>query len=160
MPPRKASARVERVWKRLAEWYGARLADQYGPTAPPDWALIIDRTDDERLETALIAVRRASPAWPPTLGQLESAIPTREIKGQPSLAEKLADHAVQKFGRVLCVHQVGKPWNYFGPMKEFVSKHRNNEVLTHPDIRGVQIPACEPCGTPAKRLLASEMLTP
>src|SRR5690606_34233952 len=76
--PRKLSRRASRIWERLGQWYGSRLADAYGPTPPEDWAELIDRTDDERLEDALVSVRRESPVFPPTLGQLEAAIPKRQ----------------------------------------------------------------------------------
>lgn len=157
---RKVSPRAERVWKRLAEWYGARLADQYGPTPPPDWQAVINGADEDRLEQGLIAVRRMSPAYPPTLGQLESAIPPKRAKSEKSIPQMLADHVVETRGHQLCVHQLSKPWNYFGPMQEFVSKHRGNEVITHPAIRGVQVPGCEPCERPTYRVLLEQVLTP
>ena len=48
-----SSKRAEAIWRRLGQWYGTRLVDQYGPKPPPDWAELFDRTDDERLEKAL-----------------------------------------------------------------------------------------------------------
>jgi hypothetical protein len=75
---RRISTRAIRTWAKLGQWYGSRLADNYGTTPPEDWCELIDRTDDDRLLDALLAVRRESPIHPPTLGQIENSIPKRE----------------------------------------------------------------------------------
>lgn len=152
----RISKRSQKVWARLVSWYGSRIAEAYGSEPPEDWAFLIDRNDDERLETALLAVRRLSPIHPPTLGQLESALPARTTAETPSLAFVLSEAALERF-RDLCKHQIAKPWNYFGPIEDFVSKHRNNEIIRHPRIVGVQIPACAECGTYSRRLKLDEI---
>lgn len=151
------SRRADRTWKRLATWYGARFAEQYGATPPADWAEVIDRTDDERLETGLAVVRRAHVNHPPTLGQFEAAIPAKrtDTGGRASIPSQLSAHALRTFP--MCKHQIARPWNYFGPIEEFISKHRGNEVIRHPRIRGVQIPACQDCEKPSYRATLDEV---
>lgn len=149
----RVNPRAERAWKRLVSWYGARMADQYGPTCPADWATAIERVDDERLEKALIEIRRISPAHPPTLGQFESAIPKREIQRGPNLAEQLVEFVIAR--RRTCEHQRADRWNFFGPVAEHTNERR---TVTHPSIKGVQVPACEKCQMPTVRVLLDEIL--
>ena len=150
MPP-KVSKRAGRAWDRLRQWYGARLAEQYGSLPPEDWCHLFDRTDDERLDAGLTAARHASPVHPPTLGQIEASIPKRDLGARrQSLPERLCEYAISKLGRVLCEHQIRGPWNYFG------SHFRIGEV---PSWRGVQIPECEPCKRQSHRVLVDEMVT-
>ncbi len=158
MSARRISKRADRTWKRLASWYGARLAEQYGDNPPEDWADLIDRTDDERLEQALAAVRRASPTHPPTLGQLEAAVPSRHLASDPSSVSILSAAAMRMLGKSLCMHQIAMPWNYFGPVEEFASKNRDGEIVSHPRVRGVQIPPCAACGTQSRRLLLDDVV--
>ena len=155
---RRISRRVDRTWKRLGSWYGTRLTEQYGEHASEDWADLIDRTDDERLEDALLKVRRDSPIHPPTLGQLEAAIPRKEAQGPnvPSRAQRAAELMLATHGQELCAHQLRSPWSYFGPVQEFTNKQ--SQVVSHPLVRGVQVGPCEQCGLPSYRVLLSDDL--
>lgn len=158
MPPR-VSRRASKVWEKLGQWYGSRFADNYGPTPPEDWCGVIDRTDDESLHSALLSVRRASPIHPPTLGQLEDAIPKRETGNSgPSKPERLATLMLQND---LCKHQCLARWSYFGPMTTFEIKRDKGkpDYVTHPDPRGVVVAACEECGKPSVRVLLEHDLT-
>jgi hypothetical protein len=139
------------VWNRLASWYGSRLAEQYGPHPPEDWCTIIDRIHDERLDAALSKVRHDSPMHPPTLGQLEAAIPVDAPKhpARHSPAELLCEFAVRKLQHSLCKHQIARTWNYFG-------SPRPEDRAVQP-ISGVQIPACSECDLPTHRVLLSEL---
>jgi hypothetical protein len=159
---RAVSRRAKRTWDRLGSWYGSRLADQYGEHPPEDWVDLFDRTDDERLDQALSSVRHASPIHPPTLGQLENAIPRREVAGSPSRAQTVANAIMTRHGAEMCIHQLKQPWNYFGPVKDFISKSRGengNEVIKHPEVRGVQVPACAECSKPTFRMLVDDIVT-
>lgn len=156
---RSVSRRAQRVWDRLASWYGTRLVDQYGKHPPEDWCGAIDRTDDERLEVGLLGARRASPAHPPTLGQFEAAIPAKQIGiGGQSAPEKLCEYAIKTFGHELCKHQIARPWSYFGPMTEYASKGRGGQMVMMPEVRGVVVPACDECGKQSRRVLLAEIL--
>jgi hypothetical protein len=158
----KVSRRASRVWDRLGQWYGSRLADNYGPTPPEDWCEVIDRTDDERLHSALSHLRHQSPVHPPTLGQLEDAIPKRETGlGGPSSPTRLAELLLKTHGSEMCAHQFRMGWNYFGPLTTFeVSVDKKKpDYVTHPDPRGVQCPPCEACEKPSYRVLLTQERT-
>lgn len=157
MSARRISRRADATWKRLSSWYGARLAEQYGAQPPEDWCELIDRTDPERLDLALMAVRRTSPAHPPTLGQLEGAIPNRQNSNEPSLVEQLSAGVMRFLGKQLCKHQIAAVWNYYGPIEEHSSKHRNGEISVHPRPVGVQIPACADCGNGSHRMTLEDI---
>jgi hypothetical protein len=139
------SKRAEKVWKRLMSWYGSRLAEQFGPHAPDDWAEFFDRNDDERLRAALETVRRASPVYPPTLGQIEAALPAKPRPGARSIPQRLGNEAPRRFGSQMCGHQLMGPWNYFS------ERRGRDEVL------GVQINGCAVCGKPSHRVRVDEL---
>lgn len=68
----KISKRAERMWTRLTEWYGARFAEQYGITPPPDWCAVIDEATDSVIERVLSEIRVKHPAHPPTFPEFEA----------------------------------------------------------------------------------------
>ena len=137
----------------MTQWWGSRLVDSYGAECPPDWAFLIDRTEDERLTRAMQTLRRETPVHPPTLGQFEAAIPLKAAaqRKELSVPEILTMEAVKRWQ--LCPHQLLARWNHFGPIREFpplppLRKH----PISHPDPIGVVIPACDKCGQPSHRL--------
>jgi hypothetical protein len=154
--PRNLSSRALKIWARLGQWYGSRLAESYGPTPPEDWAELIDRTDDDRLDSALLAVRRETPIHPPTLGQLENALPKKQVvaSGAPTKVQQLAELMLRKHNKDLCRHQFAKPWTYFGPPVEFPIPNTKPALsVTLPDPRGVTVSECEACHKPSYRVL-------
>jgi hypothetical protein len=160
--PRKLSYRATKTWERLGQWYGSRLADNYGPTPPDDWCELINRTDDESLDAALFAVRRESPIHVPTLGQIENAIPKRESGNSgPSKPERLASLMMRIHGKDLCPHQIRMIWTYSGPMNTFelLPKRPKPEYVTHPDPRVVTAPGCEACGKAPYRVTLDQDTT-
>lgn len=147
------SRRATRVWKRFATWYGARFLEQFGKEPPEDWRETIDRTDDERLDHALMRIRREYVNHPPTLGQFEAAIPQKRIdRGGPSIPTQLSNYAVKAFS--LCAHQLRGPWHYFGPVEEFHHKGRSE---SHPTVAGVVIPECSACGNKSHRVKVEDL---
>lgn len=160
---RRISKRADAAWKRVASWYGSRLFEQYGQHPPEDWCELFDRTDDERLWDALLAVRRESPIHPPTLGQIETALPKKQWSSgtQPSKPQQIADLMLATHGSDLCIHQMARPWNYFGPMREFevLPKSKPPMYITHADPRGVQVAPCEQCEKPSYRVLLEQAVT-
>lgn len=156
MPP-KASSRALKVWSRLGQWYGSRIAESYGDIPPPDWCALIDRTDDERLDVALMNVRRETPIHPPTLGQLEAALPQRRHQSnrEDGPMARLVTHVLKT--RQPCPHQVRSGWSWFGPEEEVVSKQRGSEVVRHVMPRGCVVPECAECGKPSVRALLDEV---
>jgi hypothetical protein len=90
------SKKSESVWRRLAQWYGSRLGESYGPTCPPDWAAVIDECSDERLDRAMNAIRREHISFPPTLGQFETATRKPMSTGrEPTPAEQLTEWIIR-----------------------------------------------------------------
>lgn len=138
--PRKVSLRVSRIWNRLGQWYGARWGDSYGTVPPDDWAALIDRTDDDRIEHALAETRKASPVHPPTLGQLEAAIPKKRRPEDPSPAKVLCDFVLKH--RNPCAHQVQRTWSYFGGPE---------------GVKGAVVPECSECSRPSMRVKLEEV---
>lgn len=156
----KTSRKALKVWARLGMWYGSKLADNYGPTPPDDWAELIDRTDEERLGEALLAVRRETPIFPPTLGQLEAAIPRPRVTSwsEPSKPQQIAELMLN---RDLCKHQLASRWTFFGPMREFpVPSSKPPVTFSHPDPRGVVVAECAECGKSSYRALLDEAVGP
>ena len=143
------SSRAKRFWKRCIQSWGTKLTEQYGTTCPDDWCKAINRTDNERLDMAIIALRQETPIWPPTLGQLEAAIPRKQIHGGDSIPDRLAQYAVSKFR--LCEHQSMRPWNYFGELVDDGSK------IGFPITKGVVIQECGDCRQSSHRLLVTEL---
>lgn len=147
-----ASKKATQIWRRLAQWYGSKLSDQYGPTCPDEWVRVIDRANDDLLETAFQKVTRESPKFPPTLGEFEAALPriSAEDRKRPSVQERLSRHAVTHYP--LCMHQLARPWSYYGPEEDFVSTNRKMETMRHPRVEGAVIPSCDPCSKPTFRV--------
>lgn len=143
----RPSSRAARTWRRLTQAYGARVVDAYGAACPPDWCAVIDRTDDDRLDQALIAVRQKHLQHPPTLGEFEAAIPPRRLATDASMPERLAAHVMRT--QRLCHHQSAAAWSYFGRIIEDDS--RSGGFVT----RGVVVPACSECDRPSWRVLAA-----
>lgn len=150
----QTSRRAKQFWKRLAQNYGARLQEQYGPTCPEDWCRVIDRTDDERLDAAMIAIRRDYLQFPPTLGQFEASIPGRRKVGEDSGPDRLAVHAVARFQ--LCEHQSSIPWNYFGETTDEWFEPWG-EVRKNYITKGVVIPGCSSCQRPGHRVKLEDL---
>ena len=151
MTERKPSRRAAAFWRRLIQTYGARISEQYGPTCPPDWCVVVDRTDPERLELALIAIRRDYLQFPPTLGQFEAAIPKKKFGPQESVPDRLAELVVRRRGTTMCRHQLARPWSYFGKMID------TGERSPLPQTNGVVVPSCVDCGRNSLRVLAAEL---
>lgn len=153
--PRRVSTRAKRVWRRLGQNYGARLADQFGPSCPEDWCDVIDRTDDERLDKALTKIRGEHLQFPPTLGQFEAAIPKRQFGGnQDSIPDRLACYAVKTLN--LCEHQLPLPWSYFGHHVDDGSKYGYYDI-TGVIIESCRVESCHKFGQPNHRILASDL---
>jgi len=98
---REVSARAQRVWLRLNEWYGARMGEQYGPTPPPDWCRLVDRSTNAEMKRALLLIRTKHPSFPPTLPEFEIALrpppPVHRGPTEDTVQEKLVKHAISHY---------------------------------------------------------------
>lgn len=142
MPEHKPSPRAKRVWDRLHDWYGTRLTDTYGTVPPRDWCEVVDRTDNEQVQHALIAMRADYAAHPPTFPQFEKAFqPPPKPAGArgPSVAEQLSMFIVRNYR--LTPKQLRGPWKYLA--REFDAPGPGGKMRERHgvEITGVVIPA-------------------
>lgn len=142
--PKKPNPRHSRIWRKLASWYGARLVEQFGEEMPEDWRELVDKTDDTRLHAALLNVRRASPAHPPTLGQLEMCIPLPTRATTRSTGEELIELATKTLKP--CKHQLASGWPTLYDGLGTVS--------------AIVVPTCtiDGCGAPGRKFKREELL--
>lgn len=108
------SARAKRAWQRLMEWYGTRMAEQYGDSPPPDWCEVIDSIDNDAVKRGLSILRSRFIQHPPTLPQFDQAMrPAGAAQdGGPNPAEKLCAQVMRSYGRRLSRKQIREPWTY------------------------------------------------
>lgn len=110
----KPSARANRVWQRMVEWYGARVADQFGKEPPVDWCRAIDRSDDTTVQRALSLIKTRYLDHPPTLPQFEAVMRPAEASGvrRAGEAELLSAYVMRAYGARLTPRQTRGPWDY------------------------------------------------
>ncbi len=165
MPRKQPSKRALVYWGKLIEWYGSRVAENYGDSPPEEWCEFFDRNDPDDVTQAMRSCRHSTPIHPPTLGQLEAAVPEKIVgPSGPSKAQKLCDLMLEKHDKEMCKHQRAKPWNYFGPSVTFdliqrgLKASEKPPTVTHTDPIGVQVPGCEECGTQSFRVRLDQAL--
>jgi hypothetical protein len=111
-----ANNRANRIWLKLTECYGARLAENYGKTPPESWTQAIDELTDSQLTFGIRQVSRESPLHPPTLGQFVQAclaMPVAQHKPVATLQEQLCEYVAIKLHARLT--QGATLWDYSGP---------------------------------------------
>lgn len=110
----KVSARADRFWKRLAGWYGARLAEQYGEDPPQDWCAVVDDASNETIQRALAEIKIRHTVYPPTFPEFDAIVAklSRAAAVEPSTAERLHDYIVNN--RTLTPAQLRARWEYHG----------------------------------------------
>jgi hypothetical protein len=106
------AARVDRLWKRLGQWYGSRFADVYGPEPSEDWRACVDEASNDDVVAVLAMIRQRHVTFPPTLPEFESLF--REVRGR------------KKFPRA-------SEASMHDRLGDFVLKHRS---LTFNQLRG------------------------
>lgn len=108
----KPSARAQRVWDRLGDWYGARFADQFGDQPSQDWSTVIDNTSNDDLVAVLVLVRQQHVTFPPTLPEFAALV--KEVRAPrinaPSVAEQLAAFVSRSYA--LTPAQLRGPWTF------------------------------------------------
>lgn len=137
MPKKPISPRAKRFWQRLAEWYGSRLAEQYGEDPPPDWCEIIDRSDNEAVKRGLSIIRSKYLQHPPTFPQFDELMaPAKAAQGVqgPSTAERLCAYAAKNYWYMLTPKQQRGPWNYL--RKSFAASNNGGKMI---EAHGVDI---------------------
>lgn len=108
----KPSARAQRVWDRLGDWYGVRFADQYGDLPSQDWCTVIDNSTNEDLVAVLVRVRQEHVTFPPTLPEFAALV--KEVRtprfNVPSVAERLSEFVARRYA--LTPAQLCRPWTF------------------------------------------------
>lgn len=115
MRDRKISARAKRVWQRLCEWYGNRMAESYGPTPPEDWCDVVDRSGNDVVKRALSTIRQNYFDHPPTFPQFEKAFAApvqAERDSGPSIQERLCAYVMRHHASRLTQRQIRGPSHY------------------------------------------------
>lgn len=139
----RPSQRAQRVWDRLSQWYGARLAEQYGDTPPPDWCEVIDDADNDTVKLVLAQIREKHTTHPPTFPEFDALFakakrPVAASTG-PTIKEQLADFVLKH--RALTREQLRMPWTFLGRQFDAPGpdgKMRHNWGV---EITGVVVPA-------------------
>lgn len=117
--------RGKRVWLRLIQAYGSRMAESYGDEMPRPWTDAVEALTDEQISYGLKAIIGQTPVHPPTLGQFVQCcinMPVAQNKSVATLQEQLCEYAMlkmrQKFEaavqdkNVKKMAQYSRPWTY------------------------------------------------
>lgn len=111
----KPSPRAVRFWKRMNQWYGRTLAEQFGDDPPPDWCELIDENSDETVRLVLAEIRVQFTTFPPRLPELDALFVRvkerdRISNAGPSMQDRLASCVLMH--RSLTPAQIRGPWRY------------------------------------------------
>lgn len=97
----------------MVEWYGARIAEQYGEDPPVDWCRAIDGADDTTVQRALSLIKTRYLDHPPTLPQFEAVMrPTEAATPGPSEINQLCAYVMKIHGASLTPLQIRTSWTY------------------------------------------------
>jgi hypothetical protein len=114
--------RADRLWDRLIQSYGTRIAETYGADIPKPWQDAVDDLTDEQITYGIRAIISVSPIHPPTLGQfLQTCVnmPIAQTKPIATLQEQLCEYAMlkmhQKFSAAVVENDLKKLWQYSRP---------------------------------------------
>lgn len=88
------SQRSKRLWERLGQWYGARLAEQYGSEPPQDWCEVVDAADNDTVTRVLGEIRNTHTTHPPTFPEFHKLFArARHARAAgPSAVDVLEEH--------------------------------------------------------------------
>lgn len=64
----------KRFWSAMAERYGRRWTEQYGPESSPAWRELVNRYSPDEVKLALAELPKAAPEFPPTMPQFEAIL--------------------------------------------------------------------------------------
>ena len=112
---RTKNKRADRVWERLIQSYGTRVAETYGTEMPKPWIDAVEDLSDEQIAYGLKAVTRESPVHPPTLGQFQQCCTSMAVAQKtsgPSIQEQLCAYATLQLFHRLKPIEFSRPWTY------------------------------------------------
>lgn len=150
------SARSARLWSRLQQWYGSRLAEVYGQEPGRDWCELVDASDNETVKLVLSQIREKHTTFPPTFPEFDALFAKARAPSQrtgPTLVDKLCEFVLSH--RTLTPHQMRAPWTFLSQEFDAIAgdgKMQTNHGVT---ITGVLIP---PDGdAPGLRVMVEDM---
>lgn len=152
------SKRADRVWKRLVESYGSRVAENYGRDIPKPWIDAIEDLTDEQVAYGLRKVIRDTPIHPPALGQFVAAcvdMPQANSDTGPSIQAQLCAYATLNLHTRLHPKQFALPWTYL--YREWIDENRPKHMQKCAECTGVLIPQWDE-EHPAFRFTVADML--
>lgn len=153
MPEHHVSARAKRVWKRLAEFYGARVIEQFGALPPDPWCKVIEAYDDDAISRALINIQTSHLQYPPTLPEfsaaLSAAIP-KAVSDKPDVRIDLTNFVMRNYPDIGC-----GPWKWI--VRWFDAPGADGKMRSNHGVEylGVIIPRGE--GEPSLRVMVEDM---
>ena len=157
--------RAQRVWLRLIQAYGSRVAESYGEEMPRPWADAVEDLSDDQIAYGLRKVVRDTPIHPPTLGQFVAAcvdMPQAHTDQGPSIQSQLCAyvmmtqfpiHRDSKFTPDQ-MRQSAEPWTYL--YREWIDENRPKHLQKCAECTGVLIPSAG--DLPGFRVTVAEML--
>lgn len=155
------SPRALRVWDRLRQWYGARLAEQYGDAPPDDWCESVDCASDEAVRLALRGVREKHVTYPPTLPEFEALLRRGAAASARAHSADLRAQLVEHINRTrrLSDRQRAQPWNWI--VRWFDDPKPSDPARKGVEFLGVIVPQCprDPEQYPAHRVMLAELET-
>lgn len=112
--------RGKRVWLRLIQAYGSRVAETYGEDIPRPWVEALEDLTDEQIQYGLRNVIKITPIHPPTLGQFIQAcvnMPVAQLRATATIQEQLCEYAAMhvhdKDGpNGMTLSEYSLPWTY------------------------------------------------
>ncbi len=134
--------RADRVWKRLIEAYGSRVAENYGRDIPQSWVTAIADLTDEQIAYGLRKVMRDTPIHPPSQGQFVACcvdLPQVQTDKGPTIQEQLCAYASLQLRPRLDPLQYALPWTYL--YREWIDEEKPKHLQRQAECIGVQIPA-------------------
>jgi hypothetical protein len=120
----------------MIEWYGTRVAEQYGTEPPIDWCKAVDAADDTTVQRGLSLIKSRHIDHPPTLPQFEACMRPAEsgANSGPREVDQLCAFVMKHFGARLTPRQIRESWTY--------SRDKGGELVaivpadgTSPEIR-------------------------
>lgn len=112
--------RGKRLWLRLIQVYGARMAESYGDDIPKPWAEAIEDITEEQIAYGLRNIIKITPIHPPTLGQFVQAcvnMPISQLKPVATLQEQIVEYAAlhvhdRDGPKGMTLSEYSMPWTY------------------------------------------------
>lgn len=108
------SHRSKRLWDRLGQWYGSRLAEQYGAEPPQDWCEVVDAADNDTVTRALADIRVKHLTHPPTFPEFNSIV--RKAKHARETGPSAIDVLEQHLQRRNLTFKQGRQLTYIGTL--------------------------------------------